>query len=64
MRNWKTTLTSVVSAIGSFVIFAEQTKMIDFPDWAMAVALFMAAGGLVAFGIVAKDYSTSGTTKP
>ncbi len=64
MINWKTNLTSGVSAIASFVLFAQELHYITFPPWAMAIAMFAMAGGLASFGIVAKDFNTTGGTNP
>ena len=64
MSNYKTTITSFVSAGASFVLFAQQMNLIAFPKWAMAVALFASVGGLAAFGVMAKDYNATGGTIP
>ena len=56
MRDWKTTTTAALSALASFVLFSGQLKMIAWPEWVIAIALFALVGGLASFGIVAKDY--------
>jgi hypothetical protein len=58
--SWMTTIASLVSTFGSFVLFSSQTSMIVWPTWALAVAMFMSIGGLAVFGIVSKDYNVSG----
>lgn len=62
--NYLTTITSVLSAVASFVLFAQQLQYIHFPNWAMAVAMFAQVGGLAAFGVAAKDYNATGGTVP
>jgi hypothetical protein len=60
MKNWKTTLAGVLSAAGSFVLFA-QASGVNVPKMVMLLAAFMQVGGLAGFGIVAKDYNVSGS---
>jgi hypothetical protein len=62
--NRKTTITSAISAAASFVLFAQVQHFINFPGWAMAIALFCQVGGLAAFGVMAKDYNVTGGTVP
>lgn len=62
--NYKTTITGVISAIASFVMFSQQLHMIEYPQWALAIAMFASVGGLAAFGILAKDYNATGGTVP
>jgi hypothetical protein len=59
MPNWKTTVTGAISALASFVLFAQGSHYINFPQWALAIAGFAQVGGLAAFGVVAKDYNTT-----
>ena len=64
LSSWKTTITGLVSAGASFVMFSQQLNMIQYPKWALAVAMFAAVGGLASFGIMAKDYNATGGTVP
>jgi hypothetical protein len=64
MKSWKTTLTSAVSSGAAFVLFAQQLHYIDFPRWAMAIAMFTMAGGLATFGVSAKDSDVTGGERP
>ena len=63
MKNWKTTASGLAGAAGSFVLFSSQAHMLVWPQWIMALAMFMAVGGLGSFAIVAKDYNVTGGTK-
>jgi len=63
MRNWKTTLAAGISAAAAFVLFASSGHYIEFPGWAVGIAGFTQAGGLIAFGIAAKDYDVTGVKK-
>lgn len=63
MNNWKTTVTGAVSAMASFILFAESAHYISFPTWAVAVAGFAQVGGLTFLGIVGKDYNVTGVKK-
>ena len=59
--NWKTSLAGLISAAASFVLFAGQAPFnIQFPVWLTALSGFILAGGLLAFGVVAKDYNVTG----
>ena len=64
MTSWKTTLSAAVSALMSFILFSHVLQMIVWPQWALAIAMFALAGGLLSFGISAKDYNATGTGKP
>jgi len=64
MNSWKTTTSGLVSALMSFILFSEAMKMIVWPQWVLAVALFALVGGLAVFGITAKDYNVSGGKLP
>lgn len=58
MNNWKTTVISLGTAFFAFVVFApEQFTAVP---WLVSLAKFAAAGGLAAFGLVAKDHDTTG----
>jgi ATP/ADP translocase len=59
--SWKTTISGIVSAFMSFILFSHVLRMIEWPQWALAVAMFALAGGLLSFGISAKDYNVTGT---
>lgn len=62
--NWKTTLSAAISAGAAFVLFSSEAHFIVWPNWAMAFAAFAAAGGLLAFGVSAKDKQVTGGTLP
>lgn len=51
--NWKTTLSAIVTAIAGFVCFSPELFK-PWP-WAVEVAKYVMAGGLLAFGIAAAD---------
>jgi hypothetical protein len=60
----KTTISGILTAAASFVLFASQLNLMMFPKWAIAVAMFAQVGGLASMGITAKDYNATGGTKP
>ena len=60
----KTTLSGLLTAAASFVLFAAQLNLMMFPKWAIAIAMFAQVGGLASMGITAKDYNATGGTKP
>jgi hypothetical protein len=55
-KDWKTTVTAGITAFFGFVLASPET----FTPWPVLVevAKYAAAGGLVAFGIVAGDRQT------
>lgn len=61
MKSWKTTISGAVTAITAFIVFSPQL----FAHWPVAieVAKFVAAGGLAAIGLSAKDSNVTGGTK-
>ena len=59
MKNWKTTATGIISALASFVLFSPQW----FPPLAIDISKFILTGGLLAFGLSAKDYNVTGAAK-
>ena len=61
MKNWKTTVSGAVSAIGGYIYFIDPTIINVIPEpyrtcvWkAMG---FMAFSGIITMGMAAKDYS-------
>ena len=56
MKNWKTTIFGIVSAVAGFVLFSPDY----FPPWAIDAAKYIMAGGLMALGLSGKDYNVSG----
>lgn len=58
MRNLKTTASAVFTAFFGFVMLHPHY----FWPWVNDVAGYAAIGGLVAFGLSAKDYNVSGGT--
>lgn len=61
LSSYKTSVSAILSAAASFVLFAPQVGM-TFPKWATALAMFVSIGGLAALGIEAKDYNVTGGT--
>ena len=61
MKNWKTTLTGVVSAVAGFIAFSPT----QFSKWPLVVELakYTMAGGIAFMGISAKDNNVTGGTK-
>ncbi len=60
VRSWRTTVTGVLAAAASFVVFAHNAHYFVAPGWALALAGFTQVGGLASFGITAKDAAVSG----
>ena len=58
-RNWKTTASSIVTA-GFWFITLNPDRFGGSDSWLVAIAQFAQIGGLLAFGIAAKDYDTTG----
>lgn len=52
-RDWKTTITAAFTALFAFIVFSPDL----FSRWPFLIELakFAAAGGLLAFGVAAKD---------
>ena len=63
MRNWKTSLSGVVSSIAGLVL-AMSTAGVVLPKWVLVTAGFAMAGGFSAMGIFAKDYNVTGVGSP
>jgi hypothetical protein len=59
MKNWKTFVSALITAFFGFVLFSPGY----FAPWLVDVAKFATAGGLLAFGLFAKDHDVSGGTK-
>lgn len=60
MKNWKTTLSGLVSAAAAFVALSPQL-FIRWP-WAVELAKFISVGGLASLGLAAKDKNVTGGT--
>lgn len=58
-KNWKTTSASILTAFFLFVA-SNPNKFGGNDSWLVSVAQFAQYGGLMAFGITAKDYNKSG----
>lgn len=56
MKNWKTTLCGLISGAAAFMTLNPAA----FPDMAILVAKFIAAGGLAGVGIFSKDSNVTG----
>ena len=63
MKSWKTTVSAIVSAAGAFVLFANQSFHIIFPQIVLALASFIMLGGLVSLGVNGKDNNVTGGTR-
>ena len=61
MRSWRTTTSAVITAFFGYVLMFPQDFL--FAPWLVNVAKFGALGGLVAFGISAKDFNVTGVTR-
>ena len=59
-KSWKTSLSGIVTGASAFILFGAQQHLISPPGWLMAGALFVASGGIVAFGLSAKDAGVTG----
>jgi len=60
VRSWRTTVTGLIAAAASFVVFGHNAHYFTAPGWMLAAAGFMQVGGLASFGIAAKDAQVSG----
>lgn len=60
MKNWKTTLFGIVSALAGFVLFSPQY----FPPWGIDAAKYIMAGGLLGLGLAGKDFNVTGGSGP
>lgn len=63
MTNWKTTLSGLIAAGASFVIFGQQQGYIHPPAWLSGIAMFVTIGGFAALGVTSKDRDVTGGTK-
>lgn len=59
MKNWKTTISGLVSAAAAFVEFSPAT-FTKWP-WIVALAKWIMIGGLAGVGFTAKDSTTHST---
>jgi hypothetical protein len=59
-KNWQPTLASLVTAFFGFVAIHPEY----FQPWLVDVAAYAAMGGLVAFGLSAKQHNVTGGTVP
>lgn len=60
MRSWKTTVFGIITAAAGFVLFSPGY----FPPWALDLAKYIMAGGLMGIGFSAKDSNVSGPPPP
>jgi hypothetical protein len=62
VKNWKTTATGLISAVAGFIAVSPGL----FAKWPVVIEVgkYIAAGGLAAFAISAKDNNVTGGTKP
>ena len=56
--SWKTTTAAAASAFFGFVLFTPES-FVAYP-WLIALSKYAFLGGLVAFGISAKDFDRTG----
>lgn len=59
MKNWRTTVTGVATALFGFVMFSPQY----FPPWMVDLAKYATIGGLAMLGIVGKDFNVHSTVE-
>lgn len=59
MKNWKTSVAGIITAVAGFVLFSPML-FAKWP-WVSQVATYIMAGGFAALGLTAKD-STSHST--
>lgn len=59
MKNWRTSLAGIISAIAGFILFSPQ--LFTRWPWACDLAKYIMAGGLVSLGLVGKDAATHST---
>jgi len=60
MKDWKTSISGILSAFFAFVLFSPGY----FPGWLRDLSVFALAGGLAALGVSAKDYRPSLLDRP
>ncbi len=60
MKNWKTTLFALITAVFGFVMFSPE--LFEAMPWLIAIAKYIAAGGLIGLGLSAKDKNVTGGT--
>ncbi len=61
MKSYKTTIFAIITAAFGFILFAPE--YFQSVPWLIDLAKFGAAGGLVAFGLSAKDNNVTGGSK-
>jgi hypothetical protein len=58
-RSWRTSIAGIIAAASSFVIFSPE----HFNSTTITIAKFVCGGGLMMFGINAKDKQISGADR-
>lgn len=61
LYSWQPTIAAIISAFFGFVLFSPELFG-DLP-WLIAIAKYGAAGGLIALGLTAKQYDTTGGSR-
>ena len=60
LKNWRTTVAGLVTAVAGFVLFSPQT-FARWP-WVCDAARYVMSGGLISLGLVSKDAATHSTS--
>lgn len=58
-KNWKTSVTSVITASFGFVVFSPEL-FVHMP-WLVAISKYAMVGGLAAMGVMSKDFNAHST---
>jgi hypothetical protein len=61
MKNWRTTLFGIVTAVGLGLANAQQVG-VKLPDWASTIGVIAAVAGAAGTGAQAKDKNVTGGT--
>ena len=64
MKNWKTTVSGVVSAAAGLVVYLHSGGYVVEPGWLLGAANFVMIGGIASLGLAAKDGNVTGGTVP
>lgn len=60
MTNWRTSLASIVTAIGLIPTAIASLNLTTIPEWLMTVSYISVFIGIVASGLLAKDKNVTG----
>jgi len=62
MKNWKTTISGVLSAAAGLVVYLHSGGYVAEPGWLLGAANFIMIGGIASLGLSAKDGNVTGGT--